>query len=178
MGQKLWRKSVTVLLSFSTSNSYRQVQTSKTKALGWQNWAVKELRTRALILLFEKNKLKYLLYVWKPFEHEKFSFNMLFCVLKCFFISSDTCKIKCLLYIKSIGRSLFIENVSCCDWLTQNLLINCGHIISSIYSSTTTYLTPHNKICRGPCRGRILWRKKLTLIILKVVIASLHWQWI
>ena len=64
------------------------------------------------------------LYVWKPFEHKEFSCNIFFCALKRFsFISSDTqCKIKCL--IKWISRCLFIESISFCYLLTQNVLLH------------------------------------------------------
>ena len=58
--------------------------------------------------------------LWKPFEHKEFSCNILFCVLKCFsltatFISSDR---------QWISGYLSIENVLCCDWLSQNLLLH------------------------------------------------------
>ena len=91
---------------------------SKTKAQGQQNWTVQVLRTGALILIFEKIYISHRVLN----EHKEFSCNFLFCVLKCFsftaiFIISE-------MLIKWISRCLFIENVSCCDWLTQNLLLH------------------------------------------------------
>ena len=83
------------------------------------------------------------LYVWKPFEHKEYSCNILFCVLKCFSfttipITFDSCQIKYLNLIKWISRCLFIEKVSCSDWLNQSLLLHYLTSRSNFFSPLST----------------------------------------
>ena len=87
-----------------------------------ENW-------RSSFTIWKQNKLKYLS-VWKPFEHKEFSCNTLFFKhFHQFWHLSDKMSL-----IKWISRCLFTENVSCCDWLTQNLLLSYLNIQVEIIS--------------------------------------------